>query len=387
MEDERPIRPQVVDGPQIGKSAGNFFQTDHDLLVQERRAAKRDNKAGEPIEITSKVLCLLPAEDEKNTLEHVYVGESGFLARKINISTGKTVKSFKGHTGPVTCLGLWHKNGEEYLITGSWDKTLIKWNTKTKEQSKIFTKHTDFVKSLTIAHTTGTLYSGSSDRLILSWNLNDGDLLPVIMKGHTRGVEDLVLDESETYLYSASSDSHIRKWNPTTGECLQIFEDHLTSVYFLRLFDEVMWSASADKTVKRWDLDTGKVDTTFPHPDFVKCLAVLGPYLITGGRDEVIRVFDIGTGKTIKEIEGHFDEVSCMAIRGTMVYTGSLDCTVRRWSVTAKDLIQSNDAEKSKSEYKSSSLSTTATKTKPDFSLLTEEEEKELAELMESDDE
>ncbi|CAG8434658.1 12377_t:CDS:2 [Ambispora gerdemannii] len=364
MEDERPIRPQVV-GPQIGTSAGNFFQTDHDLLVQGRRAAKRENKAGEPIEITSKALCLLLAE---------YEGR-------------KTVKLFKGHTGPVTCLGLWYKNGEEYLITGSWDQTLIKWNTKTKEQLKIFSKHTDFVKSLTIAHTTGTLYSGSSDRQILSWNLDTGDLLPVIMKGHTRGIEDLVFDESEKHLYSASSDRHIRKWNPATGECLQLFEDHLTSVYFIRVVDEVMWSASADKTVKRWDLVTGKVDTTFTHPDFVKCLVELGPYLITGGRDEDIRVFDIGTGKIIKTMEGHFDEVSCMAARGTMVYTGSLDCTVRRWSVTAKDLAQSTDAEKSKSEHEPSSSSLKNNTTANTKTMLTEEEEKELAELIGSDDE
>ncbi|KAG9296331.1 hypothetical protein G9A89_014923 [Geosiphon pyriformis] len=342
MEDERPI------GPQIGKSPGNFFQTDVDLKTQQRRAAKRGNKAG----------------------------ESGFSARKINLLSGKTVKIFKGHTGPVTSLDIWYHEGEEYLITGSWDKTLKKWNTKTKNSLHTFTSHTDFVKSVVVSQTKSILYSGSSDRNILSWDLRTGELLPVTMKGHTMGVEDLVFNETEDFLYSASSDRHIRKWNPTTGECLHVFEDHLTSVYFIRVSDDEMWSASADKTVKRWDLETGNVDTTFTHPDFVKCLAVFGSYLFTGGRDETIRVFDIGTGTMIREIEGHFDEVSCMVLQGTTLYTGSLDGTIRRWLIS--DLINAGK--------ETEAVKTLSPNLDKFEGLMTAEEEQELAELMGSDD-
>ena len=40
-------------------------------------------------------------------------------------------------------------------------------------------------------------------------------------------------------------------------------------------------------------IKTGKPDTSLDHPDFVKCLAVVEPYVITGGRDEDIRIFEI----------------------------------------------------------------------------------------------
>ncbi|CAG8539911.1 12128_t:CDS:2 [Funneliformis caledonium] len=369
MFDEVPV------GPRIGSGADNFFQSDSDLATQARRAEKRENKAGDPIECTSKVLCLLLPE--KTESEYAYIGESGFVAKKINLSTGKTSKIFKGHTGPVTCIGLWYKDGEEYLITGSWDKTIVKWDTKTKESIHTFTAHTDFVKSLAISHSSSILCSGSSDRYISSWNLVTGEKLQVF-KGHSRGIEDLAFDETETFLFSASSDRHIRKWNASTGECLQVFEGHLTSVYSLKIFDDEMWTASADKTVKRWDLENGKPDTTFTHPDVVKCLVVAGPYLITGSRDEMIRIFEIGSGKMINEFEGHFDEVSCMAVRGTTLYTGSLDCTLRKWSIAAKDLKKSVD----KTEAKKSVPS----KKETISSKLTEEEERILAELMASDE-
>ena len=72
---------EIQVGPQIGDSADNFFQSDSDLVTQERRNAKRGNKAGDPIECTSKVLCLLLSEDS----EYAYIGESGFIAKRINL--------------------------------------------------------------------------------------------------------------------------------------------------------------------------------------------------------------------------------------------------------------------------------------------------------------
>ncbi|CAG8689906.1 22629_t:CDS:2 [Dentiscutata erythropus] len=358
------------DGPQIGTSANNFFQSDRDIAIQERRAKKQQNKTGDPIECTSKVLCMILPEKIDDS-DYAYIGESGFIAKKINLSTKKTVKIFKGHTGPITCLGLWYKDGIEYLITGSWDKTLRKWDSKTKESLCTFSLHTDFVKSLAISHKTSTLFSGSSDKQIRSWNLLTGEPLKVFKK-HTRGIEDLTFDEGEAFLFSASSDGHIIKWNPLSGECLQIFEGHLTSVYALKVFDEEMWTASADMTVKRWDLYTGKSDMSLEHPDFVKCLAICGPYIITGSRDESIRVFDIGSGKLIKVIDGHFDEVSCTAVREKSLYTGSLDCTLRMWSLT--DIASQEPQSKPTVQEETSS------------SLLTEEEERELKELMETED-
>ena len=70
--------------PQIGNSADSFFQSDSDLAAQERRNVKRENNAGDPIECTSKVLCFLLSEKVED-FEYAYIGESGFIAKKINL--------------------------------------------------------------------------------------------------------------------------------------------------------------------------------------------------------------------------------------------------------------------------------------------------------------
>ena len=35
-------------------------------------------------------------------------------------------------------------------------------------------------------------------------------------------------------------------------------------------------------------------ECTFEHPDWVKSMTIVGAYLVTGSRDEIIRVWDIG---------------------------------------------------------------------------------------------
>jgi len=70
-------------GPQIGTSADSYFQSDRDVAIQQSRAAKSGNNFGEPIKCSSKVLCMLLLTTPD---VYAYVGESGFLARKINLA-------------------------------------------------------------------------------------------------------------------------------------------------------------------------------------------------------------------------------------------------------------------------------------------------------------
>lgn len=71
-------------------------------------------------------------------------------------------------------------------------------------------------------------------------------------------------------------------------------------------FRLIYWVASGDKTAKRWEVETGKCEATYEHPDFVKSVAVSGAYLITGCRDENIRIWD-------------------MAVRPRIVFTGKFN--------------------------------------------------------------
>ncbi|KAF9438886.1 hypothetical protein BGZ76_003572 [Entomortierella beljakovae] len=462
---------QIDFSPNISSDAENFFQSDADIARMAARQGMVNYDKGQAIKISSKILgmCLglkpfkgslvtsddgsasttttgTTATDEDSVTEKpieledkaligttAFLAESGHVARKINLATGKTIKLFHGHTGPVTCVTVYLNHlGQERLITGAWDKTIRVWDTETKECLATLRGHLDFVKALAVRtvyskaegdekkRISHELFSASSDSTILHWDLEtfqpfkDGAGGP--WKGHSRGINDLCIaleDGNESnnngtedlgdkaYLYSAGSDGTIRKWDITRGQgrgghCVKVLKHHDTSVYKLIVDSAEIWSVSADKTARRLDLETNKVDTTLVHPDFVKSIVLAGPYVITGGRQETVRVWSIATGKLIKEIKGHFDEVSGMAVIGTTLFTASLDATIRRWSLKEKDLnpplpkdIDSISQSLSRSSVTNVSTSSSkepeASKESSTPNVMTEEEERELAELMGSD--
>ncbi|KAI9347040.1 quinon protein alcohol dehydrogenase-like superfamily [Obelidium mucronatum] len=401
-----------------GTDASDFFQSDRDIELAQIRERKKTLALDEAnklrlqhaslVRTTSKVLCLVLDKFRPNT---AFVGESGHIARKLNLETGGSDVVYRGHKGPVTCVAVEYneQTGEDhYVFTGSWDKTIKKFDSKTGQVLATFSGHSDFVKSIVLApphlgSQSLTLLSGSSDNTIKKWDTSSGSLLQT-WKGHTRPVESLVLsisqsDDSATsppsvFVFSGSSDTSIRKWDFKTGTEIAVLQGHLTSVYELRLEDDdgqqELWSVSADKTVKRWNLEAGIPDSSYEHPDFVKCVCVHGSYVITGCRDENIRVFDLTSEKCINIVEGHFGEVSCLVVAGGRLWSGSLDATIRSWNL--EDILRPNltavEAAAKLEIQRANEIAASAAEAFPtgSGSMLTEDEERELADLMNEED-
>jgi WD40 repeat protein len=218
-------------------------------------------------------------------------------------------------------------------------------------------------------------------------------------------VQDLVLDpeestDSEVILVSSSSDPQIRRWRISLSSASRILDltkdvatqnapASSTSVYKVHFWgddeDSDLWTASADGTAKclsrakKWT-----TEETYQHGDYVRDVAVTEDWIITAGRDEDVKVWDRSTGKLWHIYDGHYEEVTGLVVlEGEQkVASVSIDGTIRTWGLGKPDL---EKARKEKEE-KLKGLEKEE-KVKPKKSLLTEEEEAELAELMDSDEE
>ncbi|KAK4511663.1 nucleolar zinc-finger protein [Mucor velutinosus] len=354
----------------VSQESGAFFQTDAELAKQKEKEAKYNYTEGDAIKLASKALDMCIDSDQK----YMYVAESGFQVRKLSLATSKTVKLFKGHKGPVTSVVV----TKLHLWTGSWDKTIKQWDLVSGECVATLEGHTDFVKSLVLVG--DFLYSGSSDCFLRRWDTRTLECTAVEKK-HKRAIESLAAAENSKFIYSASSDGTVLKWDLSTFQVISTLEGHETSIYCARVWDEDVWTASADKTVRRFN-QQGVEDMVLTHPDRVKSIVLAGPYIVTGSSDDDIRVWDIGSGKLLCTIEGHFDEVSCLDIIGTTLYSGSLDCSIRKWPLTTASIKQYNETR----EAKLKRLAAEEEEKKKKETGMTEEEERELAELMLSDD-
>ncbi|KAG8900321.1 hypothetical protein FRC01_010176 [Tulasnella sp. 417] len=420
--------------------ADNFFRAEADLKGAQARElkAQRTKDIGEPIDFGSKIISLVVRGQD------VWTAESSKVVRRIDLNSGKTLQVYKGHTGPVTCLAFYDTKDSDgssktFLITGSWDKTIKVWDTKTKAVVSDTPAHDDFLKTILVIPSSRILASGASDKLLKLWDLqglSSGEA-PALhqlasISGHRRPVEALATsDSSPNHLVSGDSMGVMKAWNleerwrasesslPTVRATTATdIGGHRTGVNDIVVASSYLWTASTDETVaiRRYapaNASTASSSiTSLEHPNPVKCLLLLSnspiaqPFLLTGHGD-VIRIYDVselvdgdddsgesgnqkplaevsGAARLLNEVDVHSHSVTSLqlwvksssdaASGEPWIVSGSLDGTVRKWRLS--ELVAGK---------KFAPAPVEATKKEAADSMLTEEEERELAELMEDD--
>ena len=112
-----------------------------------------------------------------------------------------------------------------------------------------------------------------------------------------------------------------------------------------------IYSGSKDNSVIAWDVETGSKQILLPawnrhsapegkHCNDGEVLAVAvssdGKYVVSGGRDNEIKVFDIRNKKgLVQSMKGHRDAVTSLCFRkdSLTLYSGSYDRCVKHWEI------------------------------------------------------
>ncbi|KAL8699718.1 MAG: hypothetical protein Q9201_005844 [Fulgogasparrea decipioides] len=385
----------------------HFFQTTHSLAESERKSLKSENKNGNPVRIPSKILSTIA--DPGSPYGAVFVAESAGNVRRIAVDTGEKDVIYKGPTAPVTSIAI--SSDGKRLLAGCWDKTIWSWSLSDRHPLLRYRGHTDFVKCLITLKLAATdvIVSGAADASIIVWNMDSGECLHVL-KGHTRGVLDIAVDPSiyepdnvvkdgikEAIVFSAGSDREIRRWRISLESAEQLESEkpilvHETSVYALSFdADGDLWTASADGNTKCLSRSQGfQPDTTIAHGDYVRAVALdeVGGYVVTAGRSEDVKVWDRGSGELVHVFDGHYEEVTGLAMLDQRCISVGIDGTVRVWGLKPEELRAARRKKEEDQRALAAGELTTETQLLAEgkASGLTEEEERELEELMQDDD-
>ncbi|RSH82685.1 uncharacterized protein EHS24_007679 [Apiotrichum porosum] len=368
---------------------GLLFQSSQQLADASTRERKivAAEKVGNPIKVTSKVLDLVVRGQD------AWTAESGWQARRLDLNI-----LYKGHKGPVTSVRLHQVGGQRpwlALITSSWDKTIRIWDADSGQLVHTLEAHSDFVKSTTVLPTVPPmLLSTSSDKSFRLWDLSPltEKGIPVsrqVVKEHTRPVDSAAYalceeEPSIMLVWTADSMGVLKEWKishlPTGTYPLTFVRDlpgHETSIAGLARTDDGLWSTRLH----------GTTPVILQHPSYVKSILPNPnglPYIVTGSEDEDIRVWDAATldgdhNQPVAIVSGHCGEVSALVTwikdaggkKEVIIVSAGLDATLRRWSID--DLL--NPVPLNYEPVKPNSGAT-----------MTEEEERELAELMSDED-
>ncbi|KAJ3508667.1 hypothetical protein NLJ89_g5624 [Agrocybe chaxingu] len=399
-------------------TSDNFLVAEAQLELDQARKAKAEltKTLGDPLELPGKALAIEVQDGI------AWIAENTTMIRKLELESGKTLQLLKGHTGPVTALAfcdrVFGSEDKEILITGSWDKSIKLWDTTTKQLiSSTANAHDDFVKSLHVFPPLRLLVSGSSDKIVRFWDISSPESTESLkslgsISSHTRPVECLdgqALSDTSAVLYTGDTMGVIKVWDlekdssspPRWNARLRsTINHHRTRINELRYGGGNLWTASADETVRilpEESPNATQVKENPPkpveHPVAVRAILPLPltdlgePYLLTAAGD-ILRTYDISdlsNPELLGEVDAHWHDITAIRLwvrRATgedgktrvepWIITTSLDQTIRKWKLT--ELLNPPPPAPKQIEEKPVAP--------PSRSNLTEEEERELDELM-----
>lgn len=188
--------------------------------------------------------------------------------------TWHNYQTVSGHAAWVTSVAVDPSN--EFLATGSLDKTIKFWDLATLNLKMTLTGHIGGVQDLTISQRNPYLYSCCDAKQVLCWDLTRNTIVRSF-HGHHSGVYSVALHPTLDILVSGGRDSVARVWDIRTRQEVFVLEGHDMTVFDVVVQQEQpnVVTASADATVRTWDLRMGRCrDVLTRHKKGVRALLV-----------------------------------------------------------------------------------------------------------------
>ncbi|KAG0213820.1 hypothetical protein BGX28_003494 [Mortierella sp. GBA30] len=131
-----------------------------------------------------------------------------------------------------------------------------------------------------------------------------------------------------------------QNWNRGLHSAKEV-PGHTEGIYCIQFDDHKIVSGSRDNTIKIWDLATGACRRTyFGHRASVLCLQYDEDRIVSGSSDATINVWDLNTGKVLRRLEGHADSVLSLRFEKDTVISCSKDRTVKIWKISTGETLK-----------------------------------------------
>lgn len=315
-------------------------------------------------------LLLETKEDHDESINCMALSEDGSMlvtgsedstARMWSTKTEETecIGVLKGHSSYINCVDV----VDIYVVTGSADCTIRKWDMTTCDCIFVYEGHTARIQKLLCKG--NFLFSSSYDKTAKAWLFNTSDLEDEdedkaclrTFKGHTKGVYPLIFIPSEgmlgqhdsaiinpgDLLISGSADHTARSWSFDTGGCLKLFKGHTGAITTMAtdLTGKVLYTAGADATIKSWNVSTGQVMKTFRgHERMILDITFNKDrsYLFSASVDMFARSWLPEIGGDAKVFEGAQRSVALVYVKGNVLFTGCGDGITRAYDAKSAGL-------------------------------------------------
>ncbi|KAG0037120.1 Dip2/Utp12 protein, partial [Gryganskiella cystojenkinii] len=260
-----------------------------------------------------------------------------------NASTWAILATIQGHDQRVTNISISRDgsllaSGANNADVAGGVMTAKLWNLQTGDFLHVLEGHTERFTGLIFLPSGQRIITGSCDRAIHLWETKSGERLHSFEVQPDHAVVSAIACSNDGELLASSyEDKTVRLWNIETSECLRI----LTSLQGLCL--GVTFSPSGktlavttSEGIKTWDGASGKEQWTLEENITTRAPAVYSPdglQIACGSQDSTVLLLDSVTGEIRRTLRGHLGDISSVEFSpdGSQLASGSVDCTVRLW--------------------------------------------------------
>ncbi|KAE8266204.1 hypothetical protein A4X09_0g6146 [Tilletia walkeri] len=184
------------------------------------------------------------------------------------------------------------------------------------------------------------------------------------LKGHEDNIYCIRMDSyffaGAGRIVSGSKDRTVKVWNRSTSQCVHTLSGHARSVLCLQYDDELLVTGSSDHTVLVWDFTFGLrkrvslvgadngASTMQPtvvarlqgHEDSVLNVALNEKYIVSCGKERMVRVWDRRTGDLVRIFSEHLTAVNSVSLSGNLAVSASGDSAFFIWDLENESLVR-----------------------------------------------
>jgi WD40 repeat protein len=234
------------------------------------------------------------------------------------------------------------------IISGSSDKTIKIWDMENGQELQTLKGHTSGITQVLVTSDGSRIISGSEDWTIMIWKLQGG-ARPITLIGHKGKITCLALSPDGRFLASGSLDGKIKIWDAQSGRLGRTLVGHggdVTKVAFST--DGRRLSSSGgflNFKAEIWDFESGENLSASERSftDFVGSL--IGPsgpgvefrtpdgrFILMGGSHQLI-VQDAQTLQPLRKWSGHSGAINAVTMSpdGQFVVSAGMDGTLKVW--------------------------------------------------------
>lgn len=254
-----------------------------------------------------------------------------------NSQTGVEIQKFEGHTAPIRAVAFF-PNGK-MIATASSDKTVRLWNITSIDNFRHFDVPDDQINAMALSPDGKRLVYGGFEPSARVWDIENGKEL-MRLQGKGELVTACEFSPDGRWIVTASNRG-AQLWDAQTGRELKQFRiEEKSGAIFGTAFSRdsrMLALGGRDKIVRLWNVETGALIRELKGHTNRICSVSFSPdgrTLASTGGDKTIRLWNVETGVETKLIEGHTDDVYVLAFSpdGQRIATGGADLTVRLWN-------------------------------------------------------